>query len=220
MRSSGIATPPRWSDRTARSTGFAFRDSTLPRALPHYWAVRNTDAGSWRRARKSSPYAAAIADHTLILETEFETAEGSARLIDFMPLSDERWDVVRIVEGVSGRITVQMELIVRFDYGSIVPWVHRTDDVLLITAGPDTLELTASTSSQRREHEDGGGVHGGRGRSRNGSSSITAPRIWPRCRRSTPVRRSKMPSPPGITGPSAAKCSGPRRERCSARSSP
>ncbi len=83
--------------------------------------------------------------HTLILETEFETAEGRARLIDFMPLSDERWDVVRIVEGVSGRITVQMELIVRFDYGSIVPWVHRTDDVLLITAGPDTLELTAST---------------------------------------------------------------------------
>jgi GH15 family glucan-1,4-alpha-glucosidase len=85
-------------------------------------------------------------DHTLILETEFETAEGSARLIDFMPLSDERWDVVRIVEGMSGRSTVRMELIVRFDYGSIVPWVRRSGDVLLITAGPDTLELTASTS--------------------------------------------------------------------------
>jgi GH15 family glucan-1,4-alpha-glucosidase len=85
-------------------------------------------------------------DHTLILETEFETAEGSARLIDFMPLSDERWDVVRIVEGVSGRSTVRMELIVRFDYGSIVPWVRRSGDVLLITAGPDTLELTASTT--------------------------------------------------------------------------
>src|SRR5580704_7635451 len=85
-------------------------------------------------------------DQTLILETEFETAEGSARVIDFMPLSDERWDVVRIVEGLSGRTTLRMELIVRFDYGSIVPWVRRSGGILLITAGPDTLELTASTA--------------------------------------------------------------------------
>jgi GH15 family glucan-1,4-alpha-glucosidase len=81
---------------------------------------------------------------TLILETEFHTQEGSIRVIDFMPLSDERWDVVRIVEGLSGQVTVRMELIVRFDYGSIVPWVRRAEKVLLITAGPDTLELTAS----------------------------------------------------------------------------
>ena len=65
---------------------------------------------------------------TLILETEFDTAAGCIRVIDFMPLSDERWDVVRIVEGVSGRVTVGMELIVRFDYGSIVPWVRRAGD--------------------------------------------------------------------------------------------
>jgi len=83
---------------------------------------------------------------TLILETYFETAQGSARLIDFMPLSDERWDVVRIVEGLSGSVMLRMELIVRFDYGSIVPWVRRCGTVLLITAGPDTLELTASTA--------------------------------------------------------------------------
>ncbi len=83
---------------------------------------------------------------TLILETDFETAQGSARLIDFMPLSDERWDVVRIVEGLSGSVMLRMELIVRFDYGSIVPWVRRCGTVLLITAGPDTLELTASTA--------------------------------------------------------------------------
>jgi GH15 family glucan-1,4-alpha-glucosidase len=83
---------------------------------------------------------------TLILETEFDTAAGCIRVIDFMPLSDERWDVVRIVEGVSGRVTVGMELIVRFDYGSIVPWVRRAGDVLLLTAGPDTLELSASVA--------------------------------------------------------------------------
>ena len=83
---------------------------------------------------------------TLILETEFETKEGGIRVIDFMPLSDERWDVVRIVEGLSGRVMVHMELIVRFDYGSIVPWVRRAGDVLLLTAGPDTLELSATVT--------------------------------------------------------------------------
>ena len=83
---------------------------------------------------------------TLILETEFETKEGGIRVIDFMPLSDERWDVVRIVEGMSGRVMVHMELIVRFDYGSIVPWVRRAGDVLLLTAGPDTLELSATVT--------------------------------------------------------------------------
>ena len=81
---------------------------------------------------------------SLVLETEFHTARGSIRLIDFMPLSDERWDVVRIVEGLSGTVAMRMELIVRFDYGSIVPWVRRAKDILLLTAGPDTLELAAS----------------------------------------------------------------------------
>jgi GH15 family glucan-1,4-alpha-glucosidase len=80
-------------------------------------------------------------DGTLILETEFETSEGSVRIIDCMPLSDERWDVVRIVEGLSGRVAMRMELVIRPDYGSIVPWVRRPDDTLLATAGPDTLEL-------------------------------------------------------------------------------
>src|SRR5580658_1757122 len=75
---------------------------------------------------------------SLILETEFDTDEGSVRIIDFMPLSNERWDVVRIVEGLSGRVGLRMELIVRFDYGSIVPWAHRAGGILLLTAGPDT----------------------------------------------------------------------------------
>jgi GH15 family glucan-1,4-alpha-glucosidase len=85
-------------------------------------------------------------DETLVLQTDFETDEGSVRLIDYMPLSDERWDVARIVEGLRGRVALRMELIVRFDYGSIVPWVRRAEDVLLMTAGPDTLELTGSVA--------------------------------------------------------------------------
>jgi len=80
-------------------------------------------------------------DGTLILETEFETDEGAVRIIDCMPLSNARVDIVRIVEGVRGRVAVRMELIIRFDYGSIVPWVRRPDHALLATAGPDTLAL-------------------------------------------------------------------------------
>jgi GH15 family glucan-1,4-alpha-glucosidase len=80
-------------------------------------------------------------DGTLILETELETSEGAIRIIDCMPLSSERWDVLRIVEGLHGRVAMRMELIIRFDYGSIVPWVRRLDGTLQATAGPDTLEL-------------------------------------------------------------------------------
>jgi GH15 family glucan-1,4-alpha-glucosidase len=80
----------------------------------------------------------------LVLETDFHTRTGSVRVIDFMPASDERWDVVRIVRGLSGKVSMRMELIVRFDYGSIVPWVRQAKGLLLMTAGPDTLELAAS----------------------------------------------------------------------------
>jgi GH15 family glucan-1,4-alpha-glucosidase len=83
---------------------------------------------------------------SLILQTDFETQQGCVRVIDFMPVSDKRWDVVRIVEGLSGEVMLRMELIVRFDYGSIIPWVRRSADLLLITAGPDTLELAASVA--------------------------------------------------------------------------
>src|ERR1700733_2334495 len=81
---------------------------------------------------------------SLILETDFHTSSGSVRVIVFMPVSSDRWDVVRIVQGLSGTVALRMELVVRFDYGSIVPWVRRSGDLLLITAGPHTLELSSS----------------------------------------------------------------------------
>jgi GH15 family glucan-1,4-alpha-glucosidase len=85
-------------------------------------------------------------DGTLILESEFETDEGTVRIIDFMPFPDERRDVMRIVEGLSGCVAMHMELVIRFDYGSIVPWVRRMGDTLLATAGPDTLVLSAGVA--------------------------------------------------------------------------
>src|SRR6185369_14991979 len=63
-------------------------------------------------------------DATLILETDFETDEGAARVIDCMPVSDDRCDIVRIVEGLQGRVRMRLELVIRYDYGRIVPWVR------------------------------------------------------------------------------------------------
>jgi len=78
---------------------------------------------------------------TLILETEIETKSGAARLIDFMPPRGENPDIIRIVEGLRGKVSMHMELIVRFDYGQIVPWVRKRHDGLEAVAGPDGLIL-------------------------------------------------------------------------------
>src|SRR5260370_15440660 len=80
-------------------------------------------------------------DDTLILETEIETKSGAVRLIDFMPPRGENPDIIRIVEGLRGKMSMQMELIIRFDYGQIVPWVRRRHGGLEAIAGPDGLIL-------------------------------------------------------------------------------
>jgi GH15 family glucan-1,4-alpha-glucosidase len=79
--------------------------------------------------------------HSLVLEQEFETPTGRVRLTDFMPPRGSEPDLVRIVEGLAGKVELEMELRIRFDYGSIVPWVRRVDDHLLAIAGPDALYL-------------------------------------------------------------------------------
>jgi GH15 family glucan-1,4-alpha-glucosidase len=85
---------------------------------------------------------------TLILETDFETAEGAVRVTDCMPIADERWSLVRMVEGLRGQVPMRMQLVIRFDYGSIVPWVRRRGDALVATAGPHTLELHAGVTTR------------------------------------------------------------------------
>jgi GH15 family glucan-1,4-alpha-glucosidase len=77
--------------------------------------------------------------HTLILEPRYETAVGAVRIIHFLPPRGSDPDIVRIVEGIRGRVPMHSELIVRFDYGHIVPWVRRIDDARLALAGPDAL---------------------------------------------------------------------------------
>jgi GH15 family glucan-1,4-alpha-glucosidase len=78
---------------------------------------------------------------TLVLETELETEEGTVRVVDFMPPRGRYPDVARIVEGVSGRVPMRMQLVIRFDYGSIVPWVRRRQGALTAIGGPEALVL-------------------------------------------------------------------------------
>ena len=78
---------------------------------------------------------------TLILETEMDTEDGTVRLVDFMPPRGEAPDVVRIVEGVTGRVPMRMELRLRFDYGRVVPWVREDDGASVAVAGPDSCWL-------------------------------------------------------------------------------
>ena len=80
---------------------------------------------------------------TLVLETEAETADGAVRVIDFMPRrGDGPPQVVRIVEGLRGRVPMRSELALRPDYGTIVPWIDAVPDGVLITAGPDSFHLS------------------------------------------------------------------------------
>jgi GH15 family glucan-1,4-alpha-glucosidase len=79
---------------------------------------------------------------TLILETEFETEDGSVILVDCMTPRDDVPQVVRMVVGKRGQVRMKMELVIRFDYGSVVPWVRRTERGISAIAGPDMLSLS------------------------------------------------------------------------------
>jgi len=90
---------------------------------------------------------------TLILETEIETKSGAVRLIDFMPPRGEHPDIIRIVEGLRGKVPMRMELIIRFDYGQIVPWVRtrKRYEGLEAIAGPDALILRTSIQTYGKD---------------------------------------------------------------------
>jgi|SRR5215203_5525376 len=138
------------------------------------------DNGRWRIAPKAEQFRASrrYRDDTLILETRFETEQGAARLIDFMPLSNGTSDLMRLVIGETGQLTMCMELVIRFEYGRVVP-CHAA-------AGPDAARHrrprhAVAAHSDRvagRELQDGGRVH------RRGTA----------CRRRAPARSSVAPS--------------------------
>src|SRR5215212_5270718 len=80
---------------------------------------------------------------TLVLETDLETSEGAVRLIDFMPRRGRGAPrLMRIVEGLRGRVPMRMELGLRPDYASVPPWLEHVADGVAATAGPDAFRLT------------------------------------------------------------------------------
>ena len=104
------------------------------------------DFGHW----KISPPEGTFRSHrkylgeSMVLETTFETASGSCRLIDGMLLHTPEPDLLRLVEGISGTVELKMELVIRFEYGSIIPWLQRTGSRSFhAIAGPDAVEFTS-----------------------------------------------------------------------------
>src|SRR5690606_30736103 len=107
--------------------------------------------GRWRIA-PASPEARVERRYrrdTLVLETEFTTAEGTVAVVDFMPSTSGDSDVVRIVEGRRGCVPMRMDLALRFDYGASVPWMSRLDDGRLrAIAGPDMVVLSSPVDTR------------------------------------------------------------------------
>jgi GH15 family glucan-1,4-alpha-glucosidase len=109
----------------------------------------NPDNGRWSIAPEdeTARISRAYRGNTLILQTDIATADGEVTLIEFMPLRLEGTShVVRIVKGRRGRVEMRTELVLRFDYGLIVPWVTRLgDNCIKAIAGPDMAILWSST---------------------------------------------------------------------------
>jgi GH15 family glucan-1,4-alpha-glucosidase len=112
----------------------------------------NADNGRWflgplGHTRSTRAYR----EHTLILETTFESEDGAVILTDFMPIGGQHSTVVRTLRGVRGQVRMGMELVVRCDYGRSVPWVSRMDGALRAIAGPDMLVLRTPVPLRGRD---------------------------------------------------------------------
>ena len=111
------------------------------------------DNGCWRIAPEGAVTAVrrAYRPGTLVLETDFETADGAVTIVDLMPVLRKGTGLVRIVVGKRGRVPLRMELLIRFAYGSAVPWVRRIDGGIEAIAGPDAVRLWTSVPTHGEE---------------------------------------------------------------------
>ena len=110
--------------------------------------------GRWRIAPAGNVVAATrrYRPSTLVLETEFETADGVVRIIDCMALRVSHPRIVRVVEGVRGTVPMSVRLNPRFDYGKTAPWINVKGKAVSAGAGPEALELRADVPITTREH--------------------------------------------------------------------
>src|SRR4030088_1485686 len=134
-----------------QSVALVAKDGSLDRpCLPRFDSdacfaalLGTPDNGRWKIAPEGEVRAVRrrYRPGTLILETELETDEGAVTLIDLMPVSGQGTDVVRVVAGLRGRVAMRMDLLIRFGYGAMYPYVGPLCSALLHFAGPDTLRL-------------------------------------------------------------------------------
>jgi GH15 family glucan-1,4-alpha-glucosidase len=108
-----------------------------------FWRIGPAQAGQCTRRNYRGD--------TLILETYWDSADGLVRVVDAMPRRGEAVDVVRVVECLSGRVSMRMSMKLRFDYGRVVPWVRRLDGQLLGVAGPDAVWLSTPVDTYGRD---------------------------------------------------------------------
>ncbi|MDA8309137.1 MAG: glycoside hydrolase family 15 protein [Actinomycetota bacterium] len=121
--------------------------------LPHFDSAAcfakllgGAENGFWKIAPAGAPDSVVATRRryrgdTLVLETEMETRDGTIRVVDCMPIREQRPQLVRVVECVAGTVPVRMDLALRFDYGQSIPWVTRQDRLLTATSGPNAVSL-------------------------------------------------------------------------------
>jgi GH15 family glucan-1,4-alpha-glucosidase len=109
----------------------------------------DTEHGHWTLAPNGTGVTSTrrYRDGTLVLETEHHTPDGTVRVVDAMPIEASRY-MVRLVQGVSGRVEMRSVLRFRFDYGSVLPWVRSTDDGNEIIGGPEALRLRTPVATR------------------------------------------------------------------------
>lgn len=159
------------------------------------------------RARSKRQYRSG----TMILETEFVTATGTALLTDFMPLNTAKPKIIRIVRGVSGRVHMQSELVIRFDYGRTVPWVTRRKEATVAVAGPHLLAIRTPVTLEGKDLRTVGDFTVTKGQEvefvmEYGSSSEPAPRgvDWRKSLRRTDEAWNRWTAQLNYEGPWAA----------------
>ena len=111
------------------------------------------DAGGWTVAPAAGGVCTTrrYVEDTLVLETEWRSAQGTVRVTDFMPPRGHAPDVVRIVQGIHGSVAMRSTLRLRFDYGRVVPWVRHEDHGMQAIAGPDRVRLRTPALLEGRE---------------------------------------------------------------------
>ncbi len=178
--------------------------------------VGSADNGRWLlgAGRSRGAHLAALSRRHLDPRDRIESRDGAATVVDFMPPRGKASDVVRLVCGKRGQVAMRTELVIRFDYGSLVPWVTRLEDgALRAIEGPDMAVLRTPVTLKRRSSENGRRVHrGGRpnhpirfdlwrlasraaGSDRPGASACRTPRLTGAAGPAARGRRDNIPAP-------------------------